>query len=811
MAQGSGIETVTPADAGRGFLSPSRLDDPSKLTRQYEMLVRQRRVTENHWKLYLAFYKGRQWTYYNPKSRRIEQIPVDVGDKPRNRVRITANMIMPGAHELLAKYTKTKPVMHATPGSASDRDLKAAQFSEDLLEYWWKHLLMDDMRAEVTLWSIICGQGYVEPCWNPHAGTQQTYLVGPDGQPVVDPQMVELFKAELNARNVQPREQIVYLGDVECRVRSPFDVYGDPTVRNWSECKWVYSVSHLDPDTIKSLYGVTLQPNAVNASPDVTLPLSNAESAQEMTVRKVITAHYQPQPGVPQGRIVTWSPGHRDMLDDKKWDLPTHDLPFVKFGGIRVPGEIYDESVVGQVIPLQKELNRTISQIVQHKNLTINPQWKAPSGSIITQRNNESGAIWEYRPVAGLAPEPIMPPPLQSYIFQLLENQRQRMNDIMGNADVLQGQVPPNVEAGVAIDLLQEMATDRQAPTILLQETSLAQLGRQLLGLAKTYYTEPRKLKIGGSGSAVKVKEFTHADITGDVDVRVEAGSSLPRTRAGRQARLEWLMANQMIRPDQALRYADVADLVGAQAVVELDEDEAMREHDLFVSGQPFNQVAMAQAQSAVQQGMNPDTGQPLQAPEEAQQVMQMAGFKPSMFQNHQIHMDVHTRLMKSVEFQAWPVERQQLLVQHVGEHYQILVSFPAQVQPQAPRVAYQIKSTIPPAPAAAILQRSGINVQAEEMTEPSMDTWVSDSVDKPNAEGDPQAASPAGAAREQAQAQQAQAQAEQAEQQNQLAAEQHDQQLRHAEAEHSMKVQALKARADAAREQIRQRARVRS
>jgi hypothetical protein len=36
--------------------------------------------------------------------------------------------------------------------------------------------------------------------------------------------------------------------------------------------------------------------------------------------------------------------------------------------------------------------------------------------------------------------------------------------------------VPPNVEAGIAIDLLQEAATDRLAPQILMMEKFLSVL-----------------------------------------------------------------------------------------------------------------------------------------------------------------------------------------------------------------------------------------------------------------------------------------------------------------------------------------------
>ena len=83
--------------------------------------------------------------------------------------------------------------------------------------------------------------------------------------------------------------------------------------------------------------------------------------------------------------------------------------------------------------------------------------------------------------------------------------------------EIMEGQVPPNVEAGVAIDLLQEAAADRHAPQILMLEKALERAGNMMLELAQKYYTEPRMLVINGAGSRPKVKRFESADIVAGV------------------------------------------------------------------------------------------------------------------------------------------------------------------------------------------------------------------------------------------------------------------------------------------------------
>src|SRR6266508_4658806 len=122
--------------------SVARLDSAEKLIRLYETLKQNRSRRDTQWKLNLAFYNNKQYAYID-RLGQLRSRPVDEGMLPRHRVRLVSNQIVTGAHSLLSKLTKTKPVISATPGSASDHDVKAAQMAEDLLEYWWHDLQLE--------------------------------------------------------------------------------------------------------------------------------------------------------------------------------------------------------------------------------------------------------------------------------------------------------------------------------------------------------------------------------------------------------------------------------------------------------------------------------------------------------------------------------------------------------------------------------------------------------------------------------------------------------------------------------------------
>lgn len=721
---------VSPA----GPKSLSQLKGAEDLCRKLESLKRGRQMLEQQWKLNLAFYKGKQYSFFNKSSRRIESLPVDDGEKPRYRIRLVSNQILTGSQSLLSKLTKTKPQLWATPTSGSDADVKAAQVATKLLEYWWYDFSLDDVLEEALLWSIIAGQGYWKITWDPHAGKQMKFLLDPQGQPIVDESLKDLFKAELAQSGVQPQEKVVYMGDVRVEAMSPFDVYLDPTAKVFRDAKYAFCTHSLDPDTIKTRWGVDIKPDAISTSPDSSLPFGNAEDAGDPNVKEVIYGYFLPSAALPQGRYVVFTDKPYQILEDGPWPYPYNELPLVKFPGTRVPGAVYDSSVVEHAIPLQKELNRTLSQIVEYKNLTIKPRVWAPTGSLRTRITNEAGAIYEFNPVAGMKPEVEQLPAMPPYVFEHLQEISARLNSVFSLTEVTEGKLPPNLEAGIAIDLLQEMATDRIEPTIKLIERAMARAGGQMLQLAQQFYIEPRDLKIVGSGGGVRVQKFKGADLSG-ASVRVDVGSGLPRTRAGRQARIERLIELQVIQPTEAMKHLELADMKSYTEKWASAEDRAYREHEKLNSNQPLNPAALQSAQQAVQQGLNPETGQPLQSPEEGQQEMHKASLEPMISDNHQTHLDIHGSFMETLEFEGLPLEIQESYTTHYQLHWELMLQMRPKPAPVAPRVNLQIKSTTGPTGQSKMLQAAGVDVSPTEASELPLESWVSDSVDKPDAE----------------------------------------------------------------------------
>ena len=704
------------------------------LVRKLGTLRRGRQGLERDWKLNLAFYKGNQYVNYNKRSGQLDYLPVEDGEKPRYRVRLTSNQIQAGSHSLLAQLTKTKPQIYGVPSSGAPHDMRAAQMAEKLFDHWWHDLDLHTKLQEALLWGIIAGQGYWKISWDAHAGKPMKFMLDPMGNPILDDDMREAFRSELEQAGMQPIEQTVYMGDVSVKVMSPFDVYLDPAPGVYEESRYAFCGHGMDPDEVYERYGKRVQPDSVATDPDISLPFRTAEDRIEPTVKKIWFGYFRPQPGMPKGRYVVFCENPNTILHDAPWPFPTNDLPLVKFPGIRVPGQVYDDAVVTSARPLQKELNRTISQIVEYKNLTIRPRIVAPIGSLREKITNEPGAVVTYQPIGGQKPEIDRLPSMPPYVFEHLRDINARLRDTFGLQEITEGKPPPNVEAGIAIDLLQEMATDRWAPTVQQIETGLARAGKLLVSLAQKYYIEPRLIKIHGEGGRIQTERFMQADIPSGVDFYAEAGSGLPRTRAARMARVEKLMEMGMITPQNAWKHVDMADMRGARTLMQADEEHAERENEKLLKGQPLNPEEYQHAFVAINQGLNPDTGEPIQSPQEAQHLLLMASLKPGPADNHAVHFEAHRLVYLQSGFENWPPEARERMYLHLELTQQAMSKLP-QPEPEAPRTSLAMRATVDPETAAKVLQASGIDASPDELRQPPMTTATYDSLDKPDAD----------------------------------------------------------------------------
>lgn len=743
----------------------AQLKTASQLAEKRQELDKLRTADKREWSLNRAFYNRDQWVIWNKLESRVESLPINDGDKPRWKVRITADGIQPGVNHHVALLTKTRPVIRAVPNSGSDTDIKAAQLAEALYEWWWQDLKLTQ-KLQSALVEAQVSQGYWWIDWDELAGKPMKLMVDPTGKPITDPELQEVYRDELAAQAQQmgmdPQqlisqyEKTIYMGDIRVKVKNGFDVLVDPIPESHEDCRYAFVKELMEPDEIFARWGVKVGPDSEfneQAAGDLPLAYRRMRSRRPKTGREVWFGYFPPQPAFPAGRRVVWIEGPDTILKDEPWGncFPFKEIPLIHFPGIERPGSPIDDTRVAAARPVQKELNRTISQIVQHKDLMIKPQLLVPFGSLRQRLTDEPGLALEYNPVGpnAAAPEWRNIQNLPNSALMILDNIQQRLDRIFTRLPSQRDQLPARLDSGETLEQIHEAIADELTPEVRRMEVALALAGKVMVGLASKYYIEPRMVKIYGQGGAVQVKKFLGADIEGGFSFHTLTDTGLPRTRAGKITAIKELMEMNLIDPQTALKHLDLADYSGIRAQLERDEAQAYREHDKLMRGEPINVFAMQQAMQSLAQGINPDTGQPLQSPQEAQEELQEAALSPLDYENWETHVQVHGDYMKTPEFEALPPDMQQRFLQHYMATYDRMIQVKiamASLDPKImPKLSVAARSTVSAPVFQAILEKHGIQISPEEIEEQPLDTNVTDElrIMDMRTESDPQAPLP--------------------------------------------------------------------
>jgi hypothetical protein len=827
-------EQATTAADGKARSIREIVRDPNKLVQKRLELDRLRMDFNREWMHNRAFYNNYQWIYWNGALGRVESFGVEDGEKPRYKVRLTANQITPGVTQLVAQMTKTRPTIHAVPESGGDRDVKAAELAERLYEYWWTEFHLKSKLAEAITHAQIT-QGYWLITWDPYAGKEFRVMLNPQtGQPITDDELSDIYRdqifqiAQQNGTNPQDVlskfEKIMYLGDIQVQSLSGEQVWIDPVATTFEDAKYVIARFPMDVDDIKARWGVDVAPDTTSIAFRPQLQWTRQRDSRSLTAREVYVMFARPQPALPRGRVVYFIEEPNQILEQKDWDFPFNELPLVKFPGIQGLNNVYDISRVTLARPLQKELNTKISRVAEHMNLTMRPQMLAPIGSLSQQLTDEPGLIVEYAPIQNQVPQWREMPAIPAYAFEYIADIQSRLDRLFNLVPTERSQLPARTDSGQLVELVQEAVADQISPEIQRMEVALARAGKIMAMLAQKYYIEPRLLKIRGPNGSVQVQKFMNADLAGGFSFEPEAGSGLPRTRAGQIQAIKELVEGGYISQQDAIPYLPIGGLKAVQMKLAADEDYAYRKIDKLIKGQPLNIAGVQSAAQQIQGGVNPETGMPFQNENEVMAFLQQAALQPVQFENWEKSLQVVREHMLTTEFENYPPDVQARFLQHYNALWTTVINMPNVQQPV--KTTLSLRGTVGPTVGSQILRNSGIfSANQETMKELPLDTDVRDMLGQGNkGTGEGSGNHPLDAmtqiqglqhqedlhdvemAKANEQGLQAQAQTHQVVQQQLTQGEQHAQRTRHAEELHQVKLHAARQTAAMRLAQMRQR-----
>lgn len=391
----------------------------------------------------------------------------------------------------------------------------------------------------------------------------------------------------------------------------PYDFYVDPNIKSPNLNDPEYGAEFVDKvvqtsiDSIKknSRYdpAIRAQVRADNvvASAEykkfliqVTRQMYEAQKESNETVLLHITSmRERDESGKIKIRNIHWIDSLQDPLYEELTDSSEYSYEILQ--GDIAPGELYSESWVKHLIPINRVIDALESHIFEYNHIFARGRFVIDKNSGVRVIMNQHGQIIEKNRGAQVTALPISPLPTSPR--EQIAAMRQYLEDISGVHDVSLGRLPGTLRSGTALAELKQADATNQADLVDNLEDFLSRVGRRILNLVAENWDTSKLISVtelggkpsyfmavGDRSSLAKRKknkmtfgemELPLAIIGSDNEVRVQVGSWLAYTKEARQEKLKELFRLGAIDQKTYLEFAEFADIDG---IVERTRDEAM-------------------------------------------------------------------------------------------------------------------------------------------------------------------------------------------------------------------------------------------
>jgi hypothetical protein len=272
-------------------------------------------------------------------------------------------------------------------------------------------------------------------------------------------------------------------------------------------------------------------------------------------------------------------------------------LPYVKFDNVERPDMFWGKSEIEPIEPLQKELNKRSSQIMESANMTADPKILVPRSAQL-KKGDITTRPGERIPYSGnQEPKYMMPPSMPPYASENLDRTMNYVETIGGNYGILGGTVGSAATSAAAIQTIQEMA--QQRPRMKMQNLSdcLCEMGELIISRIKQHYDKPRQMAItvGDGENGILFDTIESSDITDHYNIDIGVGSNLPTSQA--------TIFQMLMTLHELGAILDPADILEA---IDFPKRDVIVKHNKAIQAEnQQNQMQQAQA------GGQPQPGQP--------------------------------------------------------------------------------------------------------------------------------------------------------------------------------------------------------
>jgi len=618
--------------------------------------LKNRAAFETQWWNNLALVAGDHYAVFEP-TRGEFITPIKESD---HEVRLVLNQARVVARTELAKMTKSRPTMEILPNSSDDGDIAATRvgkFALDAAE--WKFKLRK-RRKTALWWMIITGIGCMYVGYDPtddKDGLMTFYIDPTTGEPCFDPVRLAQLKEDEANGYAEIKKESWPLGDLEYRVYSPFQLLPDDTVLEWEDLHDIIVTDVVDLGKAKKSWGRKADKltSDMGAPGGIGVRFMRRLGLQGSVItdpdKQTVNVHtFWLEPGqydtkyLKDGVMLRWANNGSTVLEvARKFPFVDGRLPFAFFTHVPNALSIWPDCIITDIRPINLELDKTISQLLENRDFMLNPMWRIADQAKVRPFKSQPGGQINYTYVRDVPPpEPIPGTPMPTQIENLVVGLRDQILDISGMGEVSRGRVPSGVRAGNMLAFLQEEDESKIAPGIENFEDGIAMEASLTLCRLGQFYHSERMLRAYKPGGQADIRKFKGSDLKNNTDVVVQAGSALPKLKAAKQEYAMQLAQMGIETDPKKLR--DMLDLgEGEPDEVDMAFAQADRENEIMMGLGMKPPTADPRPQLAPT-SEDPTAGQPSSEASMAVPVKK--------WHNHEAHLKRHYRFMSTADFE---------------------------------------------------------------------------------------------------------------------------------------------------------------
>lgn len=649
---------------------------------QYTRCKNARIPFERQWYLNLAFTAGKQ--YVTPIDIPTAGFRLTTPKAPPWRVRLVVNKVRTAVRRECAKLTTSRPIPTVVPATSEDEDFSSASVGEQLLKTEFASAHFDTTYRSWLWWGTVCGNSFLKQYWDPRKPDYDAKALPPPptfptGEPI-PPEILERIAPGVTKFLQEPQPA---KGKICIERVTPFHIYvPDLLAESLEEQPYVIQVMTKTVGWVKGTYGFTPQcdTRASNTVLDATsiIAKGSVEHLDAVLVKEVwVKPHFHDD--LPEGGVLTII-NSKVVQFIQKWPSVHAEYPFYKYNAIPTGG-FYSDSVVVDLIPVQKEYNKKRSQMIEIQNTMGKPKFFYQKGSLNPRMiSSEPGQAIPYQ--AGYEP----PIPIQgsevptSFVTEIQQLQTE-FDDISGQHEISRGSTAEsNVTSGTAIAYLQEQDDTMVTPNVASIEAAIELLGRHFLSNASTYWDDDRLIRITGKNDQFEALHWKKGMLRGNTDVKVQTGSALPFSKAARTALLTEMMQNGFVDPQSGLEMLDLGGLDKLLDEALVDKRQAVREN-LKMANMPESALNLLLNPAPDAQGnvpppvVDPATGQEIPINGDGTPFQPQPPLPANMWDNHEEHIHWHNHYRKTQQFELLGPMQKKAFEMHVQSHQLALQS----------------------------------------------------------------------------------------------------------------------------------------